>query len=145
MKKELWNEGWKFWKDRNAFELLTVVPKDALTVELPYDALIREEQKEDSVNQGRVGFLDGGVYNYYKELELPEESEGRILLEFGGVFTRTVVYVQTLAQDRDPVHGSNDISRLNACLLAQQQAQREADGHGDLHIERVVHDGLAQL
>lgn len=93
MKKELWNEGWKFWKDRNAFELLTVVPKDALTVELPYDALIREEQKEDSVNQGRVGFLDGGVYNYYKELELPEESEGRILLEFGGVFTRTVVYV----------------------------------------------------
>ena len=47
MKKELWNEGWKFWKDRNAFELLTVVPKDALTVELPYDALIREEQKED--------------------------------------------------------------------------------------------------
>ena len=93
MKKELWNEGWKFWKDRNAFELLTVVPKDALTVELPYDALIREEQKEDSVNQGRVGFLDGGVYNYYKELELPEESEGRIFLEFGGVFTRTVVYV----------------------------------------------------
>ena len=67
MKKELWNEGWKFWKDRNAFELLTVVPKDALTVELPYDALIREEQKEDSVNQGRVGFLDGGVYNYYKD------------------------------------------------------------------------------
>lgn len=56
MKKELWNDGWKFWKDRNAFELLTVVPKEALTVELPYDALIREEQKEDSVNQGRVGF-----------------------------------------------------------------------------------------
>ena len=130
MKKELWNEGWKFWKDRNAFELLTVVPKDALTVELPYDALIREEQKmcirdrmdkeafsqtseqyHSKINEGVVGcyytwspYADMSEAEAEKWVEVPlfDDGEGH--------------YMKTGSQDKFAA------SRTGFCITSQCEA-----------------------
>ncbi len=94
MNKMLWNQGWKVWKDQNAFELIFRIPEDALTVDLPYDALISEKQNPDSVNKGKTGYLDGGVYNFYKELYVdPRDWGKRFQLEFEGIFTKSFIYV----------------------------------------------------
>ena len=91
---ELWNDGWKVWKEDNAFRLVFSVPDDAKTVNLPYDVVFHQKQSVESVNQGRTGFLDGGVYHYYKQFIPNAEDQGRhIWLCFEGVAGRTSVFV----------------------------------------------------
>ena len=52
------NQDWLFFKSHDAFSMVSSIPSDALKVDLPDDALFREPQKEDSINQGKTGFLD---------------------------------------------------------------------------------------
>ena len=92
--KQKWTDQWKVWKEDNAFRLIFSVPETAKEVDLPYDAVFHQEQRADSVNHGRTGFLDGGVFNYYKQYFAAEEDRGnRIYLHFDGVAGRTFVYV----------------------------------------------------
>ncbi len=94
MFREKINNGWKVWKDTNPFELIAAVPPQALTVDLPYDAMFREEQRPDSINGGSNGFLDGGEYKYQKAVWIPADWEGgRILLHFEGVYRQVSVFV----------------------------------------------------
>ena len=74
-----WNEGWKVWKEDNAFRLIFSVPEKAIDVDLPYDAVFHQEQSPDSVNMGRTGFLDGGVFHYYKSYYALEEDRDKHL------------------------------------------------------------------
>ncbi len=46
MEKIKFNNGWKVWKDLDPFELVFHVPEDAAEVDLPYDAMFHEEQKQ---------------------------------------------------------------------------------------------------
>ncbi|MCR5006910.1 MAG: DUF4982 domain-containing protein [Clostridiales bacterium] len=102
MFKQKINENWQVWKDTNPFELVAAVPPDAKTVDLPYDAMLREEQSPDSVNGGATGFLDGGAYKYHKSLWIPEDWKGsRIYLYFEGVYRQASIFVnQSLAGER---------------------------------------------
>ncbi len=96
MIKQNWNESWKVWKDKNAFALVFAVPEDAITVDVPYDAVFHTQQDPNCVNAGSVGFLNGGVFNYYKEYNLQPEDVGKtILLELEGVSTKSFVYVNS--------------------------------------------------
>ena len=89
-----WNDEWRVWKEDNAFRLIFSVPDFADKVDLPYDAVFHTQQRKDSVNQGRTGFLDGGVFHYYKELEITEENHSKHLsLMFDGVGGCSSVYV----------------------------------------------------
>ncbi len=45
MERISFNENWKVWKDLDPFELVFHVPEDAVSVDLPYDAMFHEEQK----------------------------------------------------------------------------------------------------
>lgn len=94
MKKINWNKGWKVWQDRNAFALVFAVPPEAKTVDLPYDASFYTRQNPASVNAGSTGFIDGAVFNYYKELVLTPEDVGKtVLLEIEGAMSQSFVYV----------------------------------------------------
>lgn len=94
MKKQKWNDDWKVWKEDNAFRLIFSVPAYAKEVTLPYDAVFHEAQKRDSVNAGKTGFLDGGVYNYYKKYFAPLDEKGKtIQLLLDGAGGKTFVYV----------------------------------------------------
>ncbi len=94
MEKMNFNSNWKVWKDLDPFELVFRVPDDAVDVELPYDAMFHEEQKQGAVNGGYTGNIDAGEYKYYKEFFVPEEDRGkRMLLQFEGVYRNAIVFV----------------------------------------------------
>lgn len=102
MKREKFNDNWKFWPDQNPFELVVAVPPSAQTVTLPHDAMFHEPQREDSLNRGSTGFLDGGAYKYHKTFFIPEDWRGgKVLLCFGGVYRHAAVFVnQSLVGER---------------------------------------------
>ena len=92
MNKVKWNKDWKVWSDQNAFNLVFAVPQDALTVDLPYDALFYTKQDPNCPSAGSTGFINGGVFNYYKELTVTEEDLGKtLLLELEGAMDRSFV------------------------------------------------------
>lgn len=94
MEKINLNQNWMAWKDTNPFELVVSVPPYAEAVDLPDDVMLREEQREDAVNDGSTGYIDAGAYKYSKTVFIPEDWRGeRIKLHFGGVYRNAAVYV----------------------------------------------------
>lgn len=94
MNKINFNDNWKVWKDSDPFELVFHVPEDAKKVNLPYDAMFHEEQKDGAANGGYTGNIDGAEYKYYKRFFVPEEyRDGRVLLQFEGVYRNAGVFV----------------------------------------------------
>lgn len=94
MHKEKWNSGWKFWVDNSPFELVFRVPREAIDVELPHDAMFHEEQRPNSVNRGSTGNIDARNYKYYKTFFVPEDWKGdHITLQFEGIYRHAMVYV----------------------------------------------------
>lgn len=94
MKCKNYNEGWKFWEDKDSFALVWDVPDFAQTVTLPHDAMLEKPAYAESPNGGNTGFRDGGVYNYVKFLEPGrEEADQTIMLKFDGVYMNAMVYV----------------------------------------------------
>lgn len=94
MKKINLAQDWYVYRRDDAFSLVTSIPADAVHTDLPYDAMFHDEQKADSLNQGRTGYFDGGVYYYQKNLVIGKEYEGcRLILKAEGLFTKSFVYV----------------------------------------------------
>ena len=94
MNCERWNEGWKFWPDRNAFALVWDIPPAAREITLPHDAMIEETPYAGSPNGGNTGYRDGGNYTYVKTFFVPEEDRGkRYIVKFEGVYAHAMVYL----------------------------------------------------
>lgn len=94
MKKELFNDGWKFFKDENSFALVWSVPENALEVTLPHDAMIEEAADPDSKNGTNTGFRNGGTYTYVKNYYADESMRSRkILLYFEGIYMNATVFL----------------------------------------------------
>ena len=94
MERISFNENWKVWKDLDPFELVFRVPEDAVNVDLPYDAMFHEEQKQGAVNGGFTGNIDAGEYKYYKKFFVPEEYRGgHVMLQFEGIYRNASVFV----------------------------------------------------
>lgn len=94
MEKIKFNQGWKVWKDLDPFELVFCVPEDAAEVDLPYDAMFHEEQKQGAVNGGYTGNIDAGEYKYYKRFFVPEEFRGgHVMLQFEGIYRNAGVFI----------------------------------------------------
>ena len=67
------NRDWYVYKRDDAFSMVTAIPEDAVRTDLPYDALFHDEQNKDSLNGGRTGYFDSGVYYYHKKIVFGEE------------------------------------------------------------------------
>lgn len=94
MKCQNYNEGWKFWEEKDTFALVWNVPDFAESVTLPHDAMLEKAAYAESPNGGNTGFRDGGVYHYVKYMEPREREAGRtILLKFDGIYMNAMVYV----------------------------------------------------
>ncbi len=95
------NKDWHIYRRDDAFSLVTAVPEDAVKADLPYDALFHDEQTSDSMNGGRTGYFDGGVYYYQKEVFIPEEERGKMLfLKTEGAFSRSFIYINGSLADQ---------------------------------------------
>jgi len=94
MERTKFNDGWKVWKDLDPFELVFRVPDDALEVDLPYDAMFHEEQKQGAVNGGYTGNIDAGEYKYHKRFFVPEPYRGgHVMLQFEGIYRNAGVFI----------------------------------------------------
>ena len=94
MKRLSLNDDWYVYPRDDAFSLVTAIPDDAVHTSVPYDALLHEGQRPDSVNAGRTSHFDGQVYYFQRELVLDEALRGmRLLLKFEAVFSKSFVYV----------------------------------------------------
>lgn len=94
MKAELWNEGWLFWPEKDAFALVWSIPENARKVTLPHDAMLKSPARPDSSNGGNTGYRDGGVYVYCKQLFAPEAwKDQTVCLKFEGSYCNTSVFV----------------------------------------------------
>ncbi|MCD8019767.1 MAG: DUF4982 domain-containing protein [Clostridiales bacterium] len=110
MEKIPFNDNWKVWKDLDPFELIFRVPDDAVTVDLPYDAMFHETQKEGTANGGYTGNIDGAEYKYYKEFYVDEADRGKkMLLQFEGIYRNALVFVNQSKVGECP-YGYTDFS-----------------------------------
>lgn len=96
MQKQLFNDGWTFTNAKGDSMLAAMRggKKSALTVDLPYDAMIHEVRRPDAAGGGQTGFYPGGIYHYCKKFQAPEEWKSqKIIFEFEGVYAQSKVYI----------------------------------------------------
>ena len=94
MKRTKWNDGWKFWKDKDSFALVWNISEKARDVTLPHDAMIEESADANSANGANTGFHSAECYTYAKIFSCPEEWEGKITrVCFEGVYMNALVYL----------------------------------------------------
>ena len=89
---------------------------DAVSVNLPHDAMLSEPRTEDSVAEGNIGWFIGGDYEYVKRFEVPQDWQGKkALIEFEGVMHDAEVYVNGERVTSHPYGYTNfyvDVSKL---------------------------------
>ncbi|MBN1246424.1 MAG: DUF4982 domain-containing protein [Anaerolineae bacterium] len=86
MQKLNFNQGWTFYNDgREA---------DAISVDLPHDAMIHEVRDPESPGGNAVGYFPGGVYVYEKIFAVPEAWQDKhTVFEFEGIYRHSKVYL----------------------------------------------------
>lgn len=103
MIEQKYNEGWKFWLEKDAFALVWNIPDTAKDVTLPHDAMIEKDAYAESQNGGNTGFRDGAVYTYVKMLDAPENYRDQtVMLRFEGAYMNAFVYVNGQLAGKNP-------------------------------------------
>ena len=91
MKNILFNNDWKFWEIRNSFALNWAPPEDAVSVDLPHDAMIEKPQDPHCPSGANTGYRKGGIYSYSKTLHaFPDRT---YILKIEGAYMNAFVYV----------------------------------------------------
>lgn len=117
MTRQKWNDGWKFWPDKDAFALVWNVPEGAREVTLPHDAMAEEQAYAESLNGGNTGYRDGAVYNYVKRFAAPAEYRDQtVMLKFEGVYMNAMVYVNEQLAAKCPYGYTGFYVKLNDFL-----------------------------
>jgi len=82
MRKENFNEGWKF----------RAIGGDWREVTLPHDAQLLDKRRADSPGGSGHGYFVGNVYEYEKEFEVPAEwEEKHVEILFEGIYKNSTV------------------------------------------------------
>lgn len=97
-----WNENWYFWEMHNSFALLWDIPKEAVKVKLPHDAMLQHRAYAESSLGGNSGYRDGGHFCYSKELQIGTDRQAKYILKFDGVYENAAVYVNGNLITRHP-------------------------------------------
>ena len=71
-------DNWKFCKGVvSSLKIMEMSGKAPEVVTLPHDAMIYEKRTKETKNGSRTGFYPGGIYTYFKDIDVPEEWENR--------------------------------------------------------------------
>lgn len=117
MRKEKWNDSWKFWLDKDSFALVWDVPEIARDIVLPHDAMIEKPAYPKSLNGGNTGFRDGDIYTYVKIFYVPQDYQDKtIILKFEGIYMNALVYVNGQLAAKRPYGYSTFYVELNNYL-----------------------------
>ena len=88
-------DNWKFCKGVvSSLKIMEMSGKAPEVVTLPHDAMIYEKRTKETKNGSQTGFYPGGIYTYFKDIDVPEEWENRAaLLEFEGIYETAMVWI----------------------------------------------------
>lgn len=112
-----WNDGWKFWIEKNAFDMTWSIPDSAVNVTLPHDMMIEEKARADSPNGGNTGYRDGKNGVYVKSFYAPRKwEEEKILVRFEGVYMNAMVYLNGQLVAKSPSGYSTFYAELGPYL-----------------------------
>lgn len=101
MRKQLFNN---FWEVENGISdpfaaMMGGVKRKP--VQLPHDAMIYEQRSADCANGNQTGYYPSKSYTYTKKFVAPKEWEDKqVLLEFEGVMSKAMVYVNEECAER---------------------------------------------
>lgn len=79
------NDNWYFYTKDN--------PEKKILVNLPYDAMLRENRGIESEGGDKIGFFMGNDYFYEKEIEIDSLENKTIYLEFEGIYHNAIIYI----------------------------------------------------
>ncbi len=112
-----WNEGWKFWEEKNAFSLVWNIPENACDITLPHDAMLERNPEPCGVNGGDTAYREGGSYVYVKLFSAPDSWKEQIVqLKFEAVYMNALVYLNGQLVAQRPYGYSAFIAPLNDYL-----------------------------
>lgn len=102
MTRTSFNRDWRAGPKVSPFAQLHAGAGDATPVTPPHDAIAALPRSADAPSGGRTAYFPGGVFEYLKDFDVPEEWRGkRVTLEFQGVYRDAMVYVNgTFASQR---------------------------------------------
>lgn len=124
MREQLFNDGWLFWEDKDAFALIWDVPEAARPVRLPHDPMIEKDARPDSPGGNDGGYRDGGSFVYYRTLDVPKSwRERTVYLRFDGAGGHVTVYVNGQRAALVPYGYTTFYVPLNDYLLYGQENQ----------------------
>jgi hypothetical protein len=97
------NGGWRWRPKANMFlEMIGKIP-DWQDVVLPHDALLGTERSPDNRPGAPTAFYPSGSFEYVKTFRAPEGyRDGRVEVEFDGVYRHAVVYVNGVFAGQRP-------------------------------------------
>src|SRR6478736_9212871 len=126
-------DGWTVGPKLGAFE--TPEPgQEPQPVRLPHDAVRDLPRSADSDQGVHTGYYPGGVFEYAKTFDVPEDwRERTVVLEFEGVYRDAVVFVNGDFVAHEP-NGYNAFSAVLDPFLRYGEANRitvEAKAHKD--------------
>lgn len=85
MKRQIFNDGWMFYRQGNTM---------GQEIILPHDAMIHEKREADGPGGSAHGYFPGGIYRYEKRFTVPEEWRDKtVLFEFEGVYKNAKVSI----------------------------------------------------
>ena len=94
MIRESFNAGWAAGPGLTGFGSLAGRSPAATPVTLPYDAVRDLERSPDSDEGPRTGNFPGGLFDYSKTFDVPEEYRDRsVTIEFEGVYRDAMVFI----------------------------------------------------
>lgn len=115
MSTDSFNAGWTVRPKASIFAQLAGSSAEAVPVTLPHDVIITLERGAE--HNGGQAYFPGGVFEYSKTFEVPEEWRAkRVSLEFGGVYRDAVVFVNNVAAGQRPYGYSSFLVDLDPYL-----------------------------
>ncbi len=109
------NDGWRVRPKPEMVEELIGAGAEWMPVRLPHDAMIGQPRTPDG--EPGLGYFTGGMWQYERELQVPEQDRGkRILVEFEGVYRSAIVYVNGVVAGHRPYGYSQFTVRLDQLL-----------------------------
>lgn len=119
MIRQKWNTGWQLLKPGMSPMMASMMGAAATTpVNLPHDAMVHEKRTPNTKNAHQTGFYPGGIYQYTKTFDAPQEwTDKDVLLEFEGVYQNAMVYVNGDYAGGHPCGYTNFTVSLNDFLI----------------------------
>lgn len=113
MKRYDFNRGWTVRK-----EGLEEIRK----VDLPDDAMLREERRKDAPGGSGTGYFETGKYIYEKSWKVPADHEGKtVILECEGVYQNSSVYLNEEKLNEWPYGYTNFFTDLSGKFIPGQE------------------------